>query len=65
MNITELARRMRVAPEELRAKLPELGFSIGRKAIKIDNRVAQQIQEAWGEMRRRERLTEKIQSQKE
>lgn len=65
MNITELARRMRVAPEELRAKLPELGFSIGRKAIKIDNRVAQQIMEAWGEMRRRERLAEKIQAQKD
>ncbi|MDA1038066.1 MAG: translation initiation factor IF-2 [bacterium] len=64
MNLTELARRLRTNPEELRTKLPELGFSIGRKAIKIDNRVAGHIQEAWQEMKRKERLAEKIAAQK-
>lgn len=64
MNITELARRLRVRPEELRNKLPELGFSVGKKAIKIDNRQAQKIQEAWNEMRRKERLAEKVRQQK-
>ncbi len=64
MNLTELARRLRVDPDLLRDKLPELGFSIGRRAIKIDPRVAQQIVDAWGEMRRRERLTEKVAEQK-
>lgn len=64
MNLTELARRLRVDPEELRTKLPELGFAIGRRAIKIDPRVAQQIIDAWGEMRRRGRLTEKMEEQK-
>lgn len=65
MNITELARRLRVSPEELRTKLPELGFSIGRRAIKVDNRVAQRIQEAWGEYRRKQRVAEKMEAQKE
>ncbi len=64
MNLTELARRLRTNPEELRQKLPELGFSVGKKAIKIDNRVASQIQEAWREMKRRERLEEKMAWQK-
>ena len=65
MNLTALARRLRVSPEELRQKLPELGFSVGRKAIKVDNRVAQRIMEAWGELKRRERLQQKIQEQKD
>lgn len=64
MNITELARRLRVSPEELLDKLPELGFSIGRRAIKVDNRIAQRIQEAWSEMRRKERLKQKVEEQK-
>ncbi len=65
MNLTELARRLRVDPELLRDKLPELGFSIGRRAIKIDPRVAQQIIDAWSEMRRRERITQKMEEQKQ
>ncbi len=64
MNITELARRLRVNPEEIRQKLPELGLSIGRRALKIDNRQAQRIMEAWSEMRRRERLAQKVELQK-
>ncbi len=64
MNITELARRLRVTPEELRQKLPELGFAIGRHAIKIDTRQAQSITEKWNELQRRERLTQKVEAQK-
>jgi len=64
MNITELARRMRVHPKILLDKLPELGFSVGKKAIKIDNRQAQAIQEAWSEMTRKQRLAEKVEQQK-
>jgi len=64
MNLTELARRLRVDPEILRDKLPALGFAIGRRAIKIDPRVAQRIIDAWGDMRRRERLTERMEEQK-
>ncbi len=64
MNITELARRLRVRPEELREKLPLLGFAVGKKALKIDNRQAQTITEAWNEMRRKERLADKVRDQK-
>ena len=64
MNITELARRLRVRPEELHSKLPELGFAVGKKALKIDSRQAQAITEAWNEMRRKERLAEKMRDQK-
>lgn len=56
MNVTELARRLRVTPQELLAKLPELGFDIGQRAIKVDDRVAQQIYRKWLEYSRRERL---------
>ncbi len=64
MNITELARRLRVRPQELQEKLPELGFAVGKKAIKIDNRQAQKIMEAWGEMMRKQRLAQKVEQQK-
>ncbi len=64
MNITELARRLRANPEELREKLPALGFSVGKKALKIDNRQAQKIMNAWSEMKRKERLAEKVERQK-
>lgn len=64
MNITELARRLRVHPNELLQKLPELGFSIGARAIKVDNRQAQKIMEAWAEMNRKERLARKVEMQK-
>lgn len=64
MNVTELARRLRVRPEELLDKLPELGFSVGKRAIKVDDRVANQIMRAWGEMRRKDRLQLKMDEQK-
>lgn len=64
MNITELARRLKAPPEELRKKLPELGFSFGARAIKVDTRQAQKIIEAWNEMKRKERLAEKVEMQK-
>ena len=64
MNITELARRLRAHPEELRRKLPELGFAVGGKALKVDNRQASKIMEAWSEMKRKERLALKVEAQK-
>ncbi len=64
MNITELARRLRVRPDELLQKLPDLGFAVGARAIKIDDRQAQKIQEAWAEMSRKERLARKVEMQK-
>ncbi len=65
MNVSELARKLRVTPEELKAKLPELGFDIGMRAIKVDDRMASQIIRRWSDYqreaqrRRREEVAQK------
>ncbi|MDD5291392.1 MAG: translation initiation factor IF-2 [Patescibacteria group bacterium] len=53
MNVTELARILKVNPQELRDLLPQLGFHIGQKAIKIDNREAQKIIKQWPDLIRK------------
>jgi len=52
MNITELARILRIPPQELRDLLPQLGFAIGQKAIKVDNTTAKKIIKDWPYLRR-------------
>lgn len=52
MNITELARQLRMHPEELKRTLPELGFDIGMRAIKVDDRTARKIVEQWPILKR-------------
>ena len=47
MNITELARVLRVSPFELRQLLPQMGFNIGQKAIKVDKVIAKKIIKNW------------------
>lgn len=47
MNVTELARRLKIHPKQLLEILPLYGFDIGKKAIKIDNKVALQIMKQW------------------
>ncbi|MFA5075848.1 MAG: translation initiation factor IF-2 [Patescibacteria group bacterium] len=47
MNVTELARKLRVNTKELFELLPQFGFDIGQRAIKIDPRVAQKILKEW------------------
>ncbi|MFA6105758.1 MAG: translation initiation factor IF-2 [Patescibacteria group bacterium] len=47
MNVSELARQLRIHPQKLLTILPEFGFDIGVRAVKIDDRVAQQIQRDW------------------
>ncbi len=64
MNISELARRLRVPTEELRAKLPELGFDIGNKAIKLPDRDVGKIMNAWQEHKKRQYLQKKMEEQK-
>jgi translation initiation factor IF-2 len=57
MNVTELARKLKVNTQELRDQLPELGFDIGQKAIKIDDQLASKIIRAWRsyEVRRKQK----------
>ncbi|MDO8593229.1 MAG: translation initiation factor IF-2 [bacterium] len=52
MNVTELARILKVTPQELLDKLPRLGFDIGQKAIKVDNKTAQKIIREWSFLNR-------------
>ena len=47
MNITELARTLRISPFELRQLLPQMGFNIGLKAIKVDKVIAKKIIKNW------------------
>jgi len=65
MNVTELARKLRVSSDELLEKLPKLGFDIGRKAIKINPKEADRIIRAWGENRRREEIANRYKEEKE
>ncbi len=59
MNITEIARKLKIPTNELREKLPQLGLGYGKNAVKVNDREAQRIVEAWNEMKRRERMTSK------
>lgn len=64
MNISELARQLRVPTEELRSRLPELGFDIGGKAIKIPDRDVGKIIRAWNEHKKRLYLQKRMEEQK-
>ncbi len=54
MNITELARRLKIPTEQLRDELPRLGFDIGRRAIKIDDTVAEKVIKIWSERKKKQ-----------
>ncbi len=43
MNVTELARKVKISTNELKELLPRLGFDIGKKAIKVDDKSAYMI----------------------
>lgn len=43
MNVTELARRLKVPTNILLEILPQYGFHVGKRAIKVDDRVARKI----------------------
>ncbi len=47
MNISELARKLRISPQELRRILNVVGIDIGSKAIKIDKRLAKRVLNEW------------------
>lgn len=47
MNVTDLARQLKIHPKKLLEILPEFGFDIGAKAVKVDDRLAQRIQKEW------------------
>ena len=62
MNITELARKLKVTPVELKEKLPELGFHVGRRAIQIPDEQVEKVIEKWNEMKKKEKKKERLES---
>ncbi len=60
MNVTELARRLKIDTSELLERLPELGFDIGRRAIKVDDRLAQKIVQRWNLWQKEQRDQERL-----
>ncbi|MFH1745264.1 MAG: translation initiation factor IF-2 [bacterium] len=53
MNVTELARILKITPQELRDNLPQFGFDIGQKAIKVNVNVANKIIMEWPVLKRK------------
>lgn len=64
MNITELARTLRISPQELKDLLPQLGFNIGQRAIKVDNNTAKKIIKNWQVLRHQLELKKAALNQK-
>jgi translation initiation factor IF-2 len=60
MNVSDLARRLRVTPHELLEKIPAMGFDVGKRAIKIDDVMAEKIFKKWIENERRQRLRDSL-----
>ncbi len=71
MNVTELARQLRTNTKVLLEILPQYGFDIGQKAIKIDDRTAQQVIKKWKfikrdlELKRQQEQEERKQKERE
>ncbi|MSU75254.1 MAG: translation initiation factor IF-2 [Candidatus Magasanikbacteria bacterium] len=69
MNVSELARQLRIHPQKMLQILPEFGFDIGAKSIKVDDRVAAQIQKQWKQIKfildKRERDEKEKEKEKE
>jgi len=59
MNISELARKLKVNPNLLRELLPQMGFHIGAKAIKIDDKTAQKVMLMWRDFYKKWELSQR------
>ncbi len=60
MNVSELARQLKITTNELLEKAPQLGFDIGRRAIKVDDRIARKIMDAWKKKSKTDREMSRI-----
>ncbi|MFA5021746.1 MAG: translation initiation factor IF-2 [Patescibacteria group bacterium] len=65
MNVSELARKLKTTSKELLEILPAVGFDIGRRAIKIDDRQAQKIVERWPQLLAEYKFKFKTEEEKE
>ena len=60
MNVSALARQLKITTNELLEKLPELGFDIGARAIKVDDKLAPKIIEAWKKAAKKDRFKKEL-----
>lgn len=60
MNVTALARQLKTTTQELLEKLPELGFDIGARAIKVDDALVPKITAAWKKQSKKVALQERL-----
>lgn len=51
---------MKITTQDLLEKLPSMGFDIGKRAIKVDDRMAYKIMEAWRIQEKREREQQRL-----
>ncbi len=65
MNVTELARRLKITTAEFLEKLPQLGFDIGKKAIKINPDLVGKIIAAFEADRQKKNLLDREEKIKE
>ena len=54
MNVSSVARQLKVTTQELLEKLPSLGFDVGLRAIKIDDKLVPKIVSAWKHQQKRD-----------
>ncbi len=47
MNVSELARRLKITTIQLHEVLPKMGIDVGRRAVKIDDRTANRVLRTW------------------
>lgn len=62
MNISELARKLKITTQELKDKLPELGFDIGQRAIQIPDEQVASVIKAWQEYKKQEEKKKKFEA---
>jgi len=60
MNVSALARQLKVTTNELLEKLPELGFDIGARAIKVDDKLTPKIISAWKKNQKKENMQKEL-----
>jgi translation initiation factor IF-2 len=62
MNVSALARQLKVTSQELLEKLPSLGFDIGARAIKVDDKLVPKIVTAWKQAAKKTAMQEEVAS---
>lgn len=60
MNVSSLARQLKVTTNELLEKLPELGFHIGARSIKVNDNLVPKIIDAWKKAEKKQALQARL-----